>query len=184
LDTIRLEVGYQAALPALRIDGQDNDVDSARGTDLAIAVPGQLAGARFTVGTMAYLPDQAVTRLRNQPAQRPRWALYDHLPQRTGSGGKAAVGFGDRLSLGGGVSFMSATQGVVRLRGLVGFPRPEQSELDLSIDVDLKTVRYPVAGAWYRALPWLDLGASYRGGFVLPIDLALRLSGDIGAPGS
>jgi long-chain fatty acid transport protein len=78
---------------------------------------------------------------------------------------------------------MASTKGVVNLRGLVGFPRPEQSNLDLAIDVDLDTVQYPVAGIWYRALPWLDVGAAYRGGFYLTIDLAFNLRGDVGTPG-
>jgi long-chain fatty acid transport protein len=183
LDTIRIELGYQAALPALTVDGQDNDVDSSRGTDLDIAVPGHLAGARFTIGAMIFLPDQSLTRLRNQSAQKPRWALYDNLPQRIVFGANAAMSLGDRFAIGGGISFMAATKGAVSLKGLVGFPRPEKSDLDLSIDVDLDTVRYPVGGVWLRALPWLDLAASYRGGFFLTIDLAFRIDGDVGLPG-
>lgn len=183
LETIRIELGYQVALPSLKIDDQDNGVDSSRGTAIDIAVPGTLAGARFTIGAMLFLPDQALTRLRNESAQKPRWALYDNLPQRLVFGANAAIAIGDRLAIGGGVSFMAATKGVVNLRGLVGFPRPELSNLDLAIDVDLDTIRYPEAGVWFRALPWLDLGASYRGGFYLTIDLAFRLQGDVGSPG-
>jgi long-chain fatty acid transport protein len=183
LETIRIELGYQVALPALQVDGQDNQVDSSRGMDLDIAVPGHLAGTRFTIGAMIFLPDQALTRLRNQSAQKPRWALYDNLPQRIVFGANAAFSIGERVAIGGGISFMAATKGVVNLRGLIGFPRPEQSNLDLAIDVDLDTVRYPVAGAWVRAADWLDLGVSYRGGFFLTIDLAFRLEGDVGLPG-
>jgi long-chain fatty acid transport protein len=183
LDTIRIELGYQAALPFLTTDGQDNHVDSARGTDIDIAVPGELYGARFTVGAMILLPDQAVTRLRELSAQQPRWALYDNLPQRLVFGANAALALGDRVTVGGGISYMAATKGTVNLRGLVGFPQPERSNLDLAIDVDLDTIRYPEAGIWVRAADWLDLAASYRGGFVLTIDLAFRLQGDIGLPG-
>ena len=183
LETIRIELGYAVALPSLEVDGQDNAVDSSRGTVIDIAVPGQLDGARFTVGAMIFLPDEALTRLRNESAQKPRWALYDNLPQRLVFGANAALELTDKLSIGGGISFMAATKGVVSLRGLVGFPRPELSNLDLSIDVDLDTIRYPEAGIWYRALPWLDVGAAYRGGFFLTIDLAFKLMGDVGSPG-
>jgi len=183
LDTIRIEVGYQAALPALQVDGQDNHVDSSHGVDIDLAVPGHLAGTRFTIGAMLFVPDQELTRLRNQSAQKPRWALYDNLPQRIVFAANAAFAVGERLAFGGGVAFMSSTKGVVSLRGLVGFPRPEQSQLDLAIDVNLDTVRYPVAGAWLRALPWLDLGFGYRGGFHLTIDLAFGIAGDIGLRG-
>jgi long-chain fatty acid transport protein len=184
LDTIRIELGYQVALPTLKVNGQDNDVDSSRGTIIDIAVPGQLDGARFSVGAMLFLPDQALTRIRNQSAQQPRWALYDNLPQRLVFGANAALAIGERLAIGGGISYMAATKGVVQLKGLVGFPRPDQSQLALAIDVDLDTIRYPEAGIWYRALPWLDLAAAYRGGFYLTIDLAFQLVGDIGSQGA
>jgi len=183
LDTIRIEAGYQIASPALKVDDLDNAVDSSRGSVIDIAVPGQLAGTRFTIGAMIFLPDEALTRLRNESAQKPRWALYDNLPQRLVFGANAALAITDDLMIGGGISYMAATKGVVNLRGLVGFPRPELSNLDLAIDVDLDTIQYPVAGVWYHAADWLDLGASYRGGFYLTIDLAFNLKGDVGSPG-
>jgi long-chain fatty acid transport protein len=183
LDVIRIELGYSVAFPSLKVDGQDNAVDGSRGTVIDIAVPGQLDGARFTVGAMLFLPDEALTRLRNESAQKPRWALYDNLPQRLVFGANAALAIGDRLAIGAGISYMASTKGVVNLRGLVGFPRAELSNLDLAIDVDLETIRYPEAGVWYRALPWLDLGATYRGGFYLTVDLAFKLLGDVGSPG-
>jgi long-chain fatty acid transport protein len=78
---------------------------------------------------------------------------------------------------------MSSTKGNVRLRGLVGFPQPEDSSLELSIDVDLETIRYPHAGIAWEALPWLDVGLSYRGGFKLVVAQGVRIDGDVGSPG-
>jgi long-subunit fatty acid transport protein len=79
---------------------------------------------------------------------------------------------------------MSSTVGTVKLKGLIGFPDPMVSDLALDIDVDLKTIRYPHAGVAWRALPWLELGVSYRGGFALHIQQTFRIDGDVGAPGA
>ena len=38
---IRIDVGYQLAVPRLTIDGRDNDVDVSRGLALGLAVPGR-----------------------------------------------------------------------------------------------------------------------------------------------
>lgn len=182
LDDIRIELGYQVALPALKVDNQDLHVDAARGVDIDLAVPGRLGGARLAFGAALYLPDQQLTRLRNQSAQQPRFIEYDNLPQRIVLAANVAIAIGDRLSLGAGISYMSSTKGTIALRGLIGLPRAEDSNLDLAMDVDLQTIRYAVAGVAWRALPWLDLGASYRGGFRLAIDLAFGIRGNVGTP--
>jgi long-subunit fatty acid transport protein len=183
LDDIGIDVGYQAALPTLRVDGGDTHTDPSRGFDIDLVVPGRIGGARLAIGACLFLPDQQITRLRSSSAEQPRFILYDNLPQRLVLAAVAAVSLGDRLQVGGGISYMSSTKGTVQLSGLLGFPRPEDSNLALAIDVDLLTIRYPVAGVSYRALPWLDLGFSYRGGFYLTVDLAFSVHGDVGEPG-
>src|SRR5262249_1188310 len=54
----------------------------------------------------------------------------------------------------------------------------------LDIDVTLKTIRYAQAGVLWRAQPWLLVGASFRGGFVLALDQGFRIHGDLGPAGS
>ena len=88
------------------------------------------------------------------------------------------------VSLGAGISYMSSTQGDVRLEGIVGFPDATTSQLVLNMDVDLKTIRYPQAGISWDAKPWLTLAATYRGGFKLVLDQTFDIRGDIGTPGS
>ncbi len=183
LDDIRIELGYQAALPSLQVDNQDLEVDAARGVDINLAVPGMLGGARLAFGAALYLPDQQITRLRNQSAQQPRFIEYDNLPQRIMLAANVAMAIGERLSLGVGISYMSSTKGTIKLRGLIGLPQPDDSQLDLAMDVDLKTIRYAVAGLAYRLKPWLDVGVSYRGGFTLVVDLAFGIRGNVGTPG-
>jgi len=50
-------------------------------------------------------------------------------------------------------------------------------------DVDLRTVRDPQAGVLLRAQPWLDVGLSFRGEFVLELDQQFSVKGDVGPAG-
>jgi long-subunit fatty acid transport protein len=128
------------------------------------------------------LPDQQVTRTRTLPAERPRFLAYDNRPQRLLLAAVAAYEVLPGLQIGAGVAYMASTNGSVELQGLVGFPNPAVSDLDLAIDVDVKTIRYPHAGIAWRATPNLTLGASYRGGFRLVIDQTVKVRGDLGTP--
>lgn len=180
---IRIDVGYQLAVPRLTIDGRDNDVDVSRGLALGLAVPGRLLGARLAVGAGLFLPDQQITRTRTLASERPRFALYDNRPQRLFLAANLALELPGGVAIGGGIAYMSSTQGSVELDGLVAIPDPEDSDLDLAIDVDLKTIRYPQAGVAWQARPWLTVAASYRGGFHLVLDQRFVITGDVGAPG-
>ncbi|MBK9034667.1 MAG: outer membrane protein transport protein [Myxococcales bacterium] len=180
---IRIDVGYQLAVPRLTIDGHDTGVDASRGLAIGLAVPGQLLGGRLAVGAGLFLPDQHITRTRTLASAQPRFALYDNRPQRLFLAANMAVALPRGVYLGAGIAYMSSTQGTVALDGVVGFPDPGVSQLDLAIDVDLKTIRYPQAGVAWEALPWLTLGASYRGGFRLEIDQTFDITGDVGTPG-
>ena len=181
---IRIDVGYQLAVPRLTVDGHDTGVVASRGLALGLAVPGQLLGARLAVGAGLFLPDQHITRTRTLASAQPRFALYDNRPQRLFLAANLAVRLPRGVYLGAGIAYMSSTQGTVALDGVVGFPDPNVSQLQLAIDVDLKTIRYPQAGAAWEALPWLTLGASYRGGFRLDIDQTFDITGDVGTPGA
>lgn len=181
---IRVDVGYQLAVPHLTIDGRDTGVDASRGLALGLAVPGRLLGARLAVGAGVFLPDQQITRTRTLASERPRFVAYDNRPQRLFLAANVALELPGELSIGAGIAYMSSTQGTVELDGLVAIPDPEESDLALAIDVDLKTIRYPQAGVAWRARPWLTLAASYRGGFKLVLDQTFIIRGDVGAPGS
>jgi long-chain fatty acid transport protein len=182
-DDIHIDIGYQMALPHVGTNGEELNVDRSQGLALGIAVPGKIMRQRLAIGASLFLPDQQVTRTRTLPAGRPRFLAYDNRPQRILLAATAAFEIIPGLSVGGGVAFMASTNGVVDLEGLVGFPDPEVSDLDLSIDVDVQTIRYPHFGVAWRALPWLELAASFRGGFRLVIDQTVRVRGDIGSPG-
>jgi long-chain fatty acid transport protein len=184
LEDIHIDIGYRAAVPRLAINDLDLGVDTSRGLHAGLAVPGRLAGLPVALGGAIFLPDQHASRVRALPRSQPRFALFDNRPQRLFLAANLAVAITDRLRVGGGIAYMSNTEGGVTLAGRLGFPNAADSELDLAIDVDLVTIRYPQAGIAYDVSEWLSLGASYRGQFNLVSDLRIRVEGDIGGAGS
>src|SRR5690606_2827777 len=83
-----------------------------------------------------------------------------------------------------GIAYMAKTVAAVELEGRLGFPDAERSDLALAIDADVQSLRYPQAGIWWQVLPWLELGASFRGGYRLLLDTQLTVKADVGAVGS
>ncbi|HKA90847.1 MAG TPA: outer membrane protein transport protein [Haliangiales bacterium] len=183
-DDIRIDLGYQIAKPYLKIGGGDQGVDSSRGLALSLTAPGDVGPVHLAVGLAVFLPDERITRTRTLPSARPRWALYDNRPQRLFLASNLALRVGDDLYIGGGIAYMSRTGGAIDLEGRLGFPDPNDSNFTLDIDVTLKTIRYAQAGVLWRAQPWLLVGASFRGGFVLALDQGFRIHGDLGPAGS
>jgi long-subunit fatty acid transport protein len=180
---IRIDVGYQQA---------------TRGSPSTIATPTSTARAAWRSASRCrascsargwrsapglFLPDQHITRTRTLASGQPRFQLFDNRPQRLFLAANVATRLPHGVYLGAGIAYMSSTQGTVALDGVVGFPDPEVSQLDMAIDVDLKTIRYPQAGVAWEMLPWLTVGASYRGGFHLQIDQTFDITGDVGTPG-
>ena len=161
LEALHIDLGYRAAVPRLEINDADLGVDTSRGLHVGFATPGRIGKLRVALGSAIFLPDQNVSRVRSLPRSQPRWALYDNRPQRLFFAANIAVAITDRLVIGGGIAYMSNTEGSVILAGRLGFPNAADSDLDLDIDVDLKTIRYPQLGAGFRVNDWLDIGASY-----------------------
>jgi long-subunit fatty acid transport protein len=181
-DDIHIDVGYQVAVPRVGANGEQFAVDRSEGIAAGLAVPGRILGHRLAIGATMFIPDQQVTRTRTLPFDRPRFLAYDNRPQRLLLAAVAAYELVPGLQVGAGVAYMASTNGSVELQGLVGFPNPAVSDLDLSIDVDVKTIRYPHAGIAWKATPRLTLGAAYRGGFRLVIDQTVKVRGDLGTP--
>jgi long-chain fatty acid transport protein len=184
LPDVELDLGTLLAHPALHMNGGDQRVNDSFGYTLGLAAPGRLLGQHVGFGVAAYVPDAQATRVRALPGGEPRWVLYDNRPQRLYIGAHVAFSLGKHVFIGGGVAFLARLVGDLELIGRIGFPTPDDSQLDLAIDVDLRSIRYPEAGILVRPTPWLDLGLTYRGGFVLEIDEVLGIDGDVGAAGA
>ncbi len=177
---IRIDVGYQLAKPTMLIDDQDVGVDSARGMAVSLNVPGRIGAVRVAFGGALLIPDEHISRVRTLNSQQPRFQMYDNRPQRLLLAANLAAEITDRLFIGGGISYMSSTSGGVYLVGRVGFPDAEDSNLDVAIDVNLKTVRYGQAGLLFRLNDWIDLGLSYRSQFKVTLAQDFIVNGDIG----
>jgi long-chain fatty acid transport protein len=181
LPRMEIDIGYRLAKPVLQIEGQDLGVDSARGGRIAFGMPGHIGAVHIGMGVSVYLPDQHLIRIRSLRQEQPRFSLYDNRPQRLSLLVTFAARVSDRLSIGGGLGYVTDTKGSVGLDGRVGFPMADDSDLALALDVDVDSIAYPVLGLSYRARPWLRLAASYRGGVQPVTDLAVSITGDIGA---
>jgi hypothetical protein len=179
-DVIRIDLGYQAAFPKLSINGGDQDVDSSRGLVAGLTVPGDIGPFHLAFGLAVHLPDERILRTRTMPSARTRWVYYDNRPQRFYLAGCLGLQLLPNLWIGGGFTEMSRTKGSIDLNGRIGFPSSEDSTLDLSIDVSLAAERYATAGVLWQATPWLDVGVTYRGGFVLALDQAFAIHGNLG----
>lgn len=181
---IRIDVGYQYARPTMLIDDRDVEVNSSRGMALGLTAPGRIGSAKVAFGGALFIPDRQISRIRTLNSQQPRFQLYDNRPQRLFLAANLAAQITDRLFIGGGIAYMSSTEGGVTLVGRIGFPDAEDSNLDIAIDVDLKTVRYGQFGMLYHANDWLDIAASFRTGFKVTLDQEFIIRGDVGPDGA
>jgi long-chain fatty acid transport protein len=180
---LRIDLGYQYSQPFLRMNGRDNDVDATRGFAIGLVAPGTLGPVRFAFGVALWLPDQRLSRVRSLAFDRPRWVYYDNRTQRLFLSANLALQIVRGLYIGGGLTFMSRTQGVLNLNGTIAIGNADDSSLVTKIDVDLLSVRYPQAGIMWEATPNLTFGVTYRHSFTLKLDQAFRIDGDIGGPG-
>ncbi|HUH01139.1 MAG TPA: outer membrane protein transport protein [Kofleriaceae bacterium] len=184
-DQVRLDLGYQYARPSLRMNGGDQNVPSSRGLAVALAVPMFVRGRHVvTVGTGLFLPDQQLLQIRTLPAQQPRWARYDHGPQRFFFGAHAAARLPGELQLGVGVGIMAEPSGSFHMSGRLGFPDSFDSELGLAVDLDVTPALYPQLGLRWQPEPWLDVGLAYRGEFVVDSYQLIVFEADIGPGGA
>lgn len=179
----RIDLGYLYAQPNLKLSGGDVGVNSLHGGTVSLVVPGRIGKVRLAFGLTFFSPDNYLTRLQSARAARPRFFYYHNRPQRLFVSTGLGIAVTDKLSIGAGLMVMSQSDGIVKLEGLVAVPIPEQSDLNLDIDVDLKTIRYPHVGVAYQVNDWLRLGAAYRDKFTLRVSQVFRVNGDIGGPG-
>jgi len=182
-ENIRIDLGYQYARPELELNDRDVGVDSSRGIATGIAVPGTIGRAvKMALAGTFFLPDRYFVRTRALAGSQPRFQLYDNRPQRFILAANLGFSFlEDRLAVGGGLTYMSGTNGTINLQGRVGFPNAEDSELVQGIDMDVETVPYPQAGVLFKATDRITIGLSYRGAFELKLSQVLDVRGSVGS---
>ena len=182
---LRIDLGYRYATSALHINDRAADVDTARGVQAGIVAPGAIGPVRFAFGAVLFLPDQRATRVRALAFDQPRFVEFDNRPQRLLLSVNLAFRIVDGVYVGGGITFMSRTEGEVLLRGNVAVIDTEDvSSLQTRAAVDLVAIRYPQVGILVEPAPWLSLALSYRHGFDLSLEQRFRIDGSIGNPGA
>jgi long-chain fatty acid transport protein len=182
---LRIDIGYQAALPSLSLNGKNLGVDGTHGFTAGVAAPGHVGPVRLAFGAALFLPDDRLTRVRALSYSQPRFVYYDNRTQRLLLAANLAIQIVPGLYIGGGLSFMSRTQGTVDLKGLISVVDTDaQSQLTTQINVDLVAIRYPQFGVVWLPFPWLTLGASYRHSFTLELDQGFTITGNVGNQGT
>ena len=177
---LSLDIGYQIAVPTLRLNGHNVGVDHTRGLTAGIVAPGSIGPFRFAFGVVMFLPDERVSRVRAMPRVQPRFVYYDNRTQRIYLSTNLAVQIVKGLYVGAGVTFMSRTHGDLELSGRISFPDAEaESDMRLDLDVDLKALRYPQAGILWEPWKWLSVGLVFRDEFVLEMVQGFRITGDV-----
>jgi len=182
-NAMRIDLGYRYAQPLLKLNSRDVGVDASSGFAIGIAAPGHIGKFRFAFGASLWLPDQRLTRLRSLPYDQPRFIYYDNRIQRLLLSTNLAIQIVPGLYIGGGLSFLSQTQGTVFLRGDIAVSDPDTSSLVTKIDVNLVAVRYPQVGVLWDITRNVRVGVTYRHSFRLNVDLRFRVDGNVGNPG-
>jgi len=177
-DAVEALIGYSYAWNHLSIDGHDAGVTDARGTSMGLAIPIELGGVRVGAGVAVYLPDQFLARIQLTPISEPSFVRFATQQQRIVVEPVAAIDLGD-VAIGAGASLLADA----RSRDLtfdVGGTASKHSGT-ASLDLALPLRAAPLVGVWWRALPDLELAATFRG--ELSLDLALDIRANVDVPG-
>lgn len=163
-------VGYSYTHMRLTVNGARSDVLAARGAPFGFNMPFRVhKSIRAAVSVTGYLPDQFLARVYMVPATEPRFVLLDNRPHRV------SVDFGISLqpwrwlSVGVGATILAdaAGNGITFNVGVKGGTKVGETAIDLVLPLKVA----PLAGLVIHPLPWLRIGAAYRG----EVDLGVRL---------
>jgi len=175
-----IAIGYFRATSDLEMNGKSNNVDPVAGLVGGIVLPGKILGVPVAFGLGLHVPDDRLSRVRDLPQTQPRWELYDNRNQRVYLAANLALQIFPWLTIGGGLSFMAATEGTLDISGQADLIDVYASELRHEVDADLTAIRYPQFGARFDLSKRVALGVAYRGQFALDLDLSAQLYGALG----
>ena len=171
-------VGWQYSNARYAIDGRDAGVTDAHGTTIGAAVPIALAPrVHLALGLALYLPDQYLARIDIVPVAEPQFTRLAPATQRVTAEPAVAVRIGDDLAFGAGASLLADAHS----RDLtfdVGVKGGEKQG-DAHLDIDLPLRAAPLASAWWRPHPRVELAATFRGQLSLDVDLDITANVDV-----
>ena len=178
IDAPEALIGYSYAWNHLSIDGHGAGVDNARGTSLGLAVPIEIGGIRIAGAVATYLPDQFLARIQLTPVSEPSFVRFATAQQRIVVEPVAAIDLGD-VAIGAGASILADAQSRDLTFNVGGTAGKKSGTASLDLSLPLRAA--PLVGVWWRALPNLELAATFRG--ELSLDLALTITANVNVPG-
>src|SRR5262249_57674462 len=110
------------------------------GVSMGRIVPGKVGGVEMALGTALFLPDERLTRVKSEAITEPRFIYYDNRTQRLYLAANLGFRVARNVWIGGGLNWMSRTQGAVDLSGRTWFPHAEPTDLRLSLKEHLAAV--------------------------------------------
>jgi hypothetical protein len=176
---VSVSVGYVHVWNRLRTNGRDNKVANAHGLVGGLVAPGKIFGVPFAFGIGTYIPDAGLSRIKALRQETPRWALYDERASILFLSANLAVKPLRWLEIGGGLTFLAATNGRFSIGGKADIQQPYRSKLTHEVDADLTSIRYPEVGLRVL-LPGLGaIALAYRGETKLKLSIDAHLAGDL-----
>ena len=165
---IQVAIGYTYVATGLKLNGADAQVTPPHGVSLGLAIPLHFGPVTAAFGVALYMPDQYVVRISLVPPAEPHFVLLDQNLHHLVVTPVVALSW-RWLSVGAGATVLAdaAGRGVTFDVGVIAGEKVGSAQLDVA----LPTRAAPVVGVAVQPLPWLKLGAAWRG----EIDLALKL---------
>ena len=181
VEGITLGFGYYNAMPTLRIDGRDTDVDRISGIPFGFSVPIEaLDRFKIVAGFAFQAPNKRVARYLLIPYERPRFTMYANRSQRILTFMAVGVEIAPWLSVGAGASVLGGLGGGPVLHLKESWTE-EPSAGTLTSDIVPSFA--PFAGVLVKPFERLSLGFVYRRQLDSEIDVpAMVLMPDIYAP--
>lgn len=182
-----LSIGYMYVAHHLTLNGHDSQVDPVRGLMGGVVAPGHILKLPFAFGIATHVSDERLSRARTVDPSVPVWVMYDNRSQLLYLTANLALRPFKWLSIGGGMTFLAATEGAFDISGTAVLPdqlgkRSEyDSQLRHEVDADLTAVRYPEFGITVKPDERFSAGLVYRGQAELNLAIDAKLKGKVDA---
>lgn len=169
----RFRLSGLGALSGLKIQGETQELTNAVGgtvaADVDVPLEGPLAG-RVRIGVGIYTLPDSMMHLRTNETSKPFYPYYDNRTQRFTVIPALSLLPWDRLGLGLGVNVLTGVGGPVDVR------EGQSRAIESRIQQEAETVAALVAGARVRVGNKLQLGATWRQSFGVPLDIRTSAS--------
>ena len=176
---LRIDLGMSRVEPKLEIDGTDQAVTLSEAFEGGLILPTKLLGRKLAFSFGIHLPHERISRIKAMPERKRRWVLWDNRPQRLVLTSSVGVQLHQDFYVGGGVTYLASTAGVLQMNGDVYLLEADQTLLRSDVDVNMASVRYGSAGLLYAPKRGFRAGLSWRQDFSLGLDLGVKVHGRV-----